>query len=86
MMLDQKALEAVGEEVEVDRGWVAHWVVPGKHAQSHRGSWSGLEVCRLTTGPLAHHASPVPKVNPLFNMMAATISQSCSVWVDDLSK
>jgi hypothetical protein len=27
MVLYQKALEAVSKEVEVDRGWVAHWVV-----------------------------------------------------------
>lgn len=34
VMLDQKALEAVGEEVEVDRCWVAHWVVPETHGWS----------------------------------------------------
>lgn len=34
VMLDQKALEAVGEEVEVDRSGVAHRVVPEKHARS----------------------------------------------------
>lgn len=39
MMLDQKALEAVSEEVEVDRRWVAHGIVPEKHTQPHMSSW-----------------------------------------------
>lgn len=38
MMLDQKALETVGKEVEVDRCRVAHRIVPEKHAQVHAGS------------------------------------------------
>lgn len=44
MVLDQKALETVGKEVEVDRCWVAHWVVPentGAHGL-------GPKVCRVT--------------------------------------
>lgn len=32
VMLDQKALEAVRKEVEVDGRWVAHWVVPATHS------------------------------------------------------
>lgn len=39
MMLDKKALETVSKEVEVDRGGVAHWIVPEKHVQAHARSW-----------------------------------------------
>lgn len=41
MVLDQKALESVSQEVEVDRRWVAHWIVP-----ENRGP--GCEVCSVT--------------------------------------
>lgn len=52
MMLDQKALETVSKEVEVDRGWVAHWIVPEKHTQAHTSSWVRTGCVSVTTGLL----------------------------------
>lgn len=64
-MLDQKALEAVSKEVEVDRCWVAHWVVPEKQAQSHTSSLLSAEGEQARNGAPTHHAGPVPKRVPI---------------------
>ena len=62
MVLDQKALEAVSKEVEVDGGRVAHWIVPEKHALSHRSSWvrAGGAGSQWSA---THYAGPAPKIN-----------------------
>lgn len=64
MMLDKKALETVSKEVEVDRGGVAHWIVPEKHAQAHARSWVRTGCVSVMMGLPTHHADPVPKRTP----------------------
>ena len=77
MMLDQKALETVSKEVEVDRGWVAHWIVPEKHAQAHASSRVRTGCESVTMGLLTHHADPVPKITPT-SYKAHCIPEGCS--------
>lgn len=58
VVLDQEALETVGKEVEMDRCWVAHWVVP-------ENTGPGYEVCSVTMRFPTLHSGLAPKMGPI---------------------
>lgn len=77
MMLDQKALETVSKEVEVDRGWVAHWIVPEKTHTGSRELMGQDWMCVGHNGAPHHHADPVPTMTPTL-YKAHRIPEGCS--------